>query len=102
MPLSIDGSGDGAVPLPPSPRPLLLLPAPQPLPMRNDQPLYRDPLTLVTGPERIECGWWDLGTPTARAVHRDYFVARNGRGQLLWVFRELAAPRGWFLHGLFA
>ena len=43
--------------LPPSPRPLLLLPAPHPLPMRNEQPLYRDALTLVTGPERIECGW---------------------------------------------
>ena len=102
VPLSLDGRGDGAVPLPPSPRPLLLLPSPHPLPMRDDQPLYRDPLTLVTGPERIECGWWDLGSPTAKAVHRDYFVARNGRGQLLWIFRELAAPRGWFLHGMFA
>lgn len=102
VPLSIDGGSGAQVPLPPSPRPLLLLPAPQPLPMRNDQPLYRDPLTLVIGPERIECGWWDLGSSNAKAVHRDYFVARNGRGQLLWVFRELAAPRGWFLHGLFA
>ncbi|MGB3426650.1 MAG: DNA polymerase Y family protein [Burkholderiaceae bacterium] len=102
VPLAIDGAGAGAVPLPPSPRPLLLLPLPQPLPLRNDQPLYRDPLTLVTGPERIECGWWDLGRPGVQAVHRDYFVARNGRGQLLWIFRELAAPRGWFLHGLFA
>jgi protein ImuB len=102
VPLSIDGGDEGHVPAPPAPRPLLLLPAPHPLSMRNDQPLYRDPLTLVTGPERIECGWWDLGNPTAKAVHRDYFVARNGRGQLLWIFRELAAPRGWFLHGWFA
>jgi len=102
VPLAIDNRSDRTVPLPPSPRPLLLLPSPQPLPTRNDQPLYRDPLTLVTGPERIECGWWDFGSPAAKAVHRDYFVARNGRGQLLWVFRELAAPRGWFLHGLFA
>ncbi len=102
VPLSIDSRGDRSVPLPPSPRPLLLLPSPQPLPTRDDRPLFRDPLTLVTGPERIECGWWDCGGPAAQAVHRDYFVARNGRGQLLWVFRELAAPRGWFLHGLFA
>ena len=102
VPLSIDGGSNRDVPLPSSPRPLLLLPSPQPLPMRDDQPLYRDPLALVTGPERIECGWWDLGSPTARTVHRDYFVARNGHGQLLWIFRELAAPRGWFLHGLFA
>jgi len=89
-----------------APRPLLLLPTPQPLPMHGEQPLYREPLTLVTGPERIECGWWDLAGPAAgspaRAVHRDYFVARNARGQWLWIYRELAAPRGWFLHGLFA
>ena len=102
VPLSVDGASESASALPAAPRPLLLLPTPQPLPMNNDQPLYRDPLTLVTGPERIECGWWDLGSPGVKAVHRDYFVARNRRGQWLWVFRELAAPRGWFLHGLFA
>lgn len=98
VPLTIDGSGDFAAALPSQPRPLLLLPTPQ--------PLDRGPLTLVTGPERIECGWWDAGSPAAgspaRAVHRDYFVARNARGQWLWIYRELAAPRGWFLHGLFA
>jgi protein ImuB len=105
VPLSTDASG-AAPPLPAAHRPLLLLPTPQPLPMKDEQPLYRDPLTLVTGPERIEAGWWDLGSPAAgspaRAVHRDYFVARNGRGQWLWIYRELSAPRGWFLHGLFA
>jgi protein ImuB len=89
-----------------TPRPLLLLPTPQPLPAHGEQPLYREPLTLVAGPERIECGWWDLASPAAGspacAVHRDYFVARNARGQWLWIYRELAAPRGWFLHGLFA
>jgi protein ImuB len=89
-----------------APRPLLLLPTPQPLPTHGEQPLDRGPLTLVTGPERIECGWWDHAGPAAgspaRAVHRDYFVARSTRGQWLWIYRELAAPRGWFLHGLFA
>lgn len=106
VPLTIDGSGDFTAALPSQPRPLLLLPMPQPLATKNDQPLYRDPLTLVTGPERIECGWWDAGSPAAgspaRAVHRDYFVARSARGQWLWIYRDLAAPRGWFLHGLFA
>ena len=91
------------------PRPLLLLPKPQPLSTvdtAHGTPAWDGPLTLVTGPERIEAGWWDLGSPAQgqkrRAVHRDYFVARNPRGQVLWVFRELAAPRGWFLHGFFA
>ncbi len=107
LPLAI-GDEPRAAPLPATaaPRPLLLLPTPQPLSTRGEQPLYREPLTLVTGPERIECGWWDAGSPaagsSARAVHRDYFVARNARGQWLWIYRELAAPRGWFLHGLFA
>jgi protein ImuB len=96
----------------PQPRPLLLLPAPQPLataaaaPDADPPPAYDGPLTLIAGPERIEAGWWDLGSPAhgqkSRAVHRDYFVARNPRGQVLWIFRELAAPRGWFLHGFFA
>ena len=101
VPVSIDGDGIKPPALPFRPRPMLLLPTPQPLPMKNDEPLCPDALTLVTGPERIECGWWDLGVG-AHAVHRDYFVARNARGQWLWIFRELAAPRGWFLHGLFA
>jgi protein ImuB len=101
-----DGSVD------PPPRPLLLLPAPQPLAAAHathdadPPPAYGGPLTLIAGPERIETGWWDLGSPAhgqkSRAVHRDYFVARNPRGQVLWIFRELAAPRGWFLHGFFA
>jgi protein ImuB len=90
-------------------RPMLLLPQPHPLPIdpaadpADPPPAYGGPLTLIAGPERIEAGWWTLG-PEARnsAVHRDYFVARNARGQTLWVFRELAAPRGWFLHGFFA
>jgi protein ImuB len=109
VPLTIDGSEGFTAALPSQPRPLLLLPTPQPLAAHGEQPLLpprREPLTLVTGPERIECGWWDAGSPAAgspaRAVHRDYFVARNARGQWLWIYRELAAPRGWFLHGLFA
>jgi protein ImuB len=91
---------------PAAPRPLLLLPAPKPLRESAEQPSYDGPLTLITGPERIEAGWWDFASPAAgkprQAVHRDYFVARNPRGQLLWIFRELTAPRGWFLHGFFA
>ena len=80
---------------------MLLLSEPCPLPEQAEQPERDGPLTLITGPERIESGWWEFGSAHG-AVHRDYFVARNPRGQMLWVFRELAAPRGWFLHGLFA
>lgn len=83
-------------------RPLLLLPAPQALDCATDTPRYGGALTLLVGPERIESGWWDLGDACRCTVHRDYFVARNPRGQMLWVYRELAAPRGWFLHGFFS
>jgi len=89
-------------------RPLLLMTQPQPLPGRSgdEPPRYGGALRLVAGPERIEAGWWDLASPAfgqpRGAVARDYFVARNPKGQTLWIYRDLAAPRGWFLHGFFA
>ncbi|HMA10685.1 MAG TPA: hypothetical protein VKO83_02280, partial [Steroidobacteraceae bacterium] len=54
-------------------------------------------LALVSGPERIESGWWD-----GADVARDYYVAATGEGARWWIFRECAAPRRWFLHGCFA
>jgi protein ImuB len=77
-------------------RPLWLLPAPQPLVAHDGLPWHRGPLRLVSEPERIETGWWDGGE-----VARDYYTAIDPRGVRLWVFRERAAPHGWFLHGVF-
>jgi protein ImuB len=77
-------------PLPAGDRPLWLLPAPRAL-------ADAAALTLLAGPERIESGWWD-----GADVRRDYYVARSHAGSLLWIYRELAAPHGWFLHGYFA
>ena len=83
------------------PRPLWLLPAPVALSERDGVPLCGTPLALVAGPERIESGWWD-----GRWVERDYFVARDGSGALLWIFRprapDPALRQGWYLHGRFA
>ncbi len=56
---------------------------------------HKDSLKLVSGPERIESGWWD-----EQGVARDYYTAKNGNGQKLWVFRD-HRTRSWFLHGLF-
>ena len=85
-------------------RPLLILPSPRrlPAPPAQGEPCYGGPLALLAGPERIEAGWWDLGATAPVAVQRDYFVARNRHGQTLWIYRELAAPHDWFLHGFFA
>ena len=70
-------------------RPLWLLPTPVAIEAR------RGSLKLVSGPERIESGWWD-----EQDVARDYYTAKNGDGQKLWVFRD-HRTRCWFLHGLF-
>ena len=58
------------------------------------------PLQLLSGPERIESGWWD-----ADLVERDYYIAQLPGGALVWVYR-LRVPRAptethWFMQGRF-
>jgi len=80
-------------------RPLWLLPEPQPLAERDTVPLLDGrPLLLLSGPERIESGWWDGGL-----VARDYFIAQAEDGSLTWIFRDRLSrvPVGWFLQGRF-
>ncbi|MBS0367224.1 MAG: DNA polymerase Y family protein [Proteobacteria bacterium] len=109
-PLLPQGAGIARAPhgLPPQPeritrvpvaaaRPLWLLREPRPLAERAGLPCRRGrPLHLAGEPERIETGWWD-----GRGIARDYYSAMDARGVRLWVFRERAAPHGWFLHGVF-
>jgi protein ImuB len=85
----------GALPLH---RPAWLLPVPQPLAERGALPMLDGrPLQILSGPERIESGWWD-----ADLAARDYFIARADDGALVWLYRtRLAAPGGWFLQGRF-
>jgi len=66
-------------------RPAALLPAP-----RRIAP----PRQILSGPERIESGWWD----GAEAL-RDYYVVRAEDGARQWVFRDLS-DGGWYLQGL--
>jgi protein ImuB len=78
-------------------RPLWVLPVPAPLMTGADGPCYQGPLTLVSGPERIETGWWDDD-----GIARDYFVATNPQGAYLWIYRDRGRQKGtWFLHGKF-
>lgn len=69
-------------------RPLWLLPQPRTLPPAA--------FTLLSGPERIESGWWDEAE-----IRRDYYLARGPGEALWWVFHELDPPGGWYLHGCF-
>jgi protein ImuB len=83
-------------------RPAWLLPEPQALAERDALPLLDGrPLQLLSGPDRIETGWWDT-----HPVARDYFIAQAADGSLVWIWRaRLPAPPGqasWFLHGRFA
>jgi protein ImuB len=90
----------------PQRRPTWLLPEPLPLSERDMQPLLAGrPLQLLSGPERIEAGWWDSGTPAVR----DYFIAQTEDGALVWIYRgrlpdasASAASAHWFLQGRFA
>ncbi|HXZ60617.1 MAG TPA: DNA polymerase Y family protein [Steroidobacteraceae bacterium] len=86
----------GRDPLRAARRPLWLLPAPQSLPVRDGLPRRCGPLRLIGEPERIETGWWD-----GDEIARDYYTAADPHGVLLWVFRDRAAPHGWYLHGVF-
>jgi protein ImuB len=77
-------------------RPLWLLATPEPLDQQRGRPRRHGALELLDGPERIESGWWD-----GADVTRDYYIARDSRGSLLWLFREHGRAAPWFLHGVF-
>jgi protein ImuB len=79
------------------PRPLWLIDPPEALPEVHGRPQRGGALTLAAGPERIESGWWD-----GADARRDYFIAIDGVGRRLWIFRDPRPPGGWFLQGWFA
>jgi len=86
----------GTVPVWPA-RPLWMIAEPQALRECDGLPRHGGrSLTLLSGPERIETGWWD-----GRDVRRDYYIARSRAGLRLWIFRERDRGGGWWLHGVF-
>ena len=63
--------------------PVWLHPVAEPLAERRSRPLLDGrPLSLLSGPERIEAGWWD-----AELAERDYFIAEAADGALVWIYR---------------
>ena len=84
--------------------PSWLLATPLRLTVHQGLPQYNGPLTLLTGPQRLESGWLD--GPEHCAL-RDYYVARSAVAGLVWVYCErlggpLQTHANWYLHGLFA
>jgi protein ImuB len=84
-------------------RPFWLLERPEALAEVDGRPHRRGAIRLLAGPERIESGWWDAGEGESFGdLRRDYFVALTADARRAWIFRELRAPGGWYLHGWFA
>ena len=75
--------------------PLWLLEHPKRLAQQAHSPLFEGPLNIIHGPNRISSHWW------AKPQRRDYFIARQRSGRLLWIFFD-QGDRSWHLHGLFA
>src|SRR5471032_1722441 len=78
-------------------RPFWLLPKPIALLMRDERPFYGSPLKIVSGPERLEAGWWNDQTEA-----RDYYVAQGTDASCYWIYLERVKDAHWYLHGLYA
>jgi protein ImuB len=91
-----------------TPQPTFMLPAPLRLAVRNHRPIYQGPLHLLTGPHRVEGGWWHRverdGVQDTEHVSRDYWVALSEHAGVLWICQERLADdeTAWYLHGSFA
>lgn len=90
------------------PQPTFILDTPLKLAVKGNRPMYQGPLFLLTGPHRVEAGWWHRLEQedglAAQTVVRDYWVALSDHAAVLWVFQTRAAQdaTAWFLHGVFA
>ena len=90
------------------PQPTFIFPEPLRLATRHHRPMYQGPLLLLTGPHRVEGGWWHR-TGVGESEHsmtvvRDYWLAMSEHCGVLWVFSERLAQEetAWYLHGTFA
>ena len=90
------------------PQPTWVLPQPLKLATRGPRPMYQGVLHLLTGPHRVEGGWWHRRGAGEQAVtgqvQRDYWVGLSEHAGVLWVFQERLAgdETAWYLHGVFA
>lgn len=76
----------------------------RPIWLVTPEAIAADAFAILSGPERIESGWWDsahLGD-----VRRDYYIAQLHSGTRIWIYQQRpnsnhAAATIWYLHGYF-
>ena len=78
-----------------APQPLWLLTNPVRIQQRNHQLHWKQPLAIVSGPERLCGNSWQT------EQQRDYYLACDSKGARYWLFRE-SMNKQWFVHGLFS
>ena len=76
-------------------RPLWLFNNPIPAKIHNTQLFFHQPLTILSGPERLCDNWWQSDQ------QRDYYLAHDVLGSRYWIYRD-SQSKHWFIHGLFA
>ena len=91
------------------PQPTFILDQPLKLAVKGQLPFYQGGLQLLSGPHRVEGGWWhrvrQADTHVAQTIYRDYWVALSAHAGVLWVFQTRLADEAtasWYLQGTFA
>jgi len=84
---------DGVVVAEKNQRPFWLFDEPYPVRVDSDTLYWNGPLTLLSGPERIEDNWWQ------EPASRDYYIAQTETGQPVWVFQD-RRNKCWYVQGL--
>jgi len=74
-------------------RPLWLLKTPNPIKFLNGKLYFKSPITILSGPERINDNWWENNQQL------DYYIARDEEGTNYWIYKSGVK---WFIHGIFS
>ena len=82
-------------------QPPWLLREPLRLAVVRELPVYHGPLRLLSGPQRIETGWWVDERSDASLAQRDYHVALSPQAGLVWIFLLRGKQPAWYLHGIY-
>lgn len=64
--------------------------------LSRPMPLQAPPVRVLSGPERLESGWWDDGD-----LRRDYYIVETACGRHAWAYASVGERDGWMVQGWF-